>query len=102
MSGFERNTDLAVGLEAANARAVTCSRIDNHEGAESWIDFDALRRDDPHEAIINWPVELPAVHYEFDIVMKHVRDGLLQVLTVLITALAHYVPKQDAALSRID
>src|SRR6266487_538392 len=102
MPGLERDANLAIGLEAANARAMPCARVDNDEGAESQIEFDALRRNDARERIIHRPIELPTVQYELDIIVKHVRGSFLLMLAILLAALVHYVPEQDATLSRID
>ncbi len=101
MPGLERNADLAVGLEAADARTVSGARIDDDERTARRIDLDALRRHDPHQNVVDRPVQLPAVHHEFHLVVEHVRGGLRQVLAVLIAALAHDVPEQHAALGRI-
>ena len=55
MAGLERDADLAVGLEAADARAVPGARIDHDERTAGRIDGHALRRDDAHEAVIDRP-----------------------------------------------
>jgi hypothetical protein len=68
---------------------------------ESPITF-ARRRHHAREHIIDRPFECPAVHDEFDFVFEHVRCSLGHVLAILVAALAHHVPEQDAPLRRID
>ena len=48
----ERHADLAVGLEAADARAVAGARIDDHVGALPLEDLDAFRRQDFQEHVV--------------------------------------------------
>ena len=55
MSGLEGNADLAVGLEAADARPMSGARIDDDEGAAGRVDFDALRRDNADESVVDRP-----------------------------------------------
>ena len=102
MPGFERDADFAVGLEPADAGAVAGARIDDDERPPRRIEFDARRRNDPHQAVVDRTIELSAVHDELDLVVEHMRSGLGHVLAILIAALAHYVPEQHAALRRID
>ena len=102
MPGLERDADLAVGLEAADARAVPGARIDDDEGPARRVDLDALRRNDPHERIVDRPLERAAVDDELDLVVEHMRRGLGQMLAILVAALPHDIPEQDAALRGID
>ena len=102
MAGLERHADLAVGLEAADAGAMPGARIDDDERPARRIDFDALRRNDPHQRVVDRPLERAAVDDELDLVVEHMRSGLGQMLAVLVAALAHDVPEQDAALRRVD
>ncbi len=81
---------------------MTGARIDDYEGAAGRIDFDTVRRHDPREGIVHGPLELPAIRHQLYMIMEYMRDSLLQVLAILITALAHHIPKQDAPLSRVD
>ena len=102
MPGLERDADLAVGLEAADAGAVPGARIDDDERPQRLVDLDARRRNDAHEQVVDRPLERAAVHDELGLVVEHVRRGFGHVLAVLVAALAHDVPEQDAALRGID
>ena len=102
MPGLERDADFAVGLEAANARTVSGARIDNDERPALRIDLDALRRNDPHEGIVDRPLERAAVDDELHLVIQHMRGGFGQMFAILIAALAHDVPEQDGALRGVD
>src|SRR5262249_55001073 len=68
VAGLEDDADFAVGLEAANARAVAGARIDHHEWPARRIDLDAGRRNDAREAIIDGPFERTAVDNQLDVV----------------------------------
>ena len=100
--GFKSDADLAVGLEAANTGAVAGARIDNDKWPARRIDLDAGRRDNPHKAVVDRLVELAAVDDEFDLIIEHVRSGFGQMLAILIAALPHHIPEQDAPLRGID
>ena len=65
VAGLERHANLAVGFEAPYARAMAGARIDDHERPAVWIDFDPLRRNDPDEGVIDWPLERAAIDEEF-------------------------------------
>jgi hypothetical protein len=48
MTRFESDTDLAVGLEPANAGTMPRARIDDHEGPSPGINRHPFRRNDAH------------------------------------------------------
>ena len=103
MAGLERDADLAVGLEAADAGTMPGARIDDHERPARRIDFDVRGGGTTlDERVVDRPLERAAVDDELDLVVEHVRRGLGQVLAVLVAALAHDVPEQDAALGGVD
>src|SRR6516165_7325676 len=102
MSGLERDADFAVGLETSDAGTVPGPRIDDDERTPCLIDCDTRGRNDPHEAIIDGPLEFTAVHNELYLVVQHIRSGLGQMFMILIATLTHDVPEQYAALCCID
>jgi hypothetical protein len=55
MAGLQCDADLAVGLEAADARPVPGARVDNDERTPPRIDIDSLRRDDARERVVDRP-----------------------------------------------
>ena len=60
------------------------------------------RRHDAHQPVIDRPLERAAVEDQLDLVVEDVRRRLRQMLAILVAALAHDVPEQDAALRGID
>src|SRR5262245_48300704 len=102
MPGFERNANLAVGLEPADAGAVACARIDDHKRPERGIELYTPGRDDPCQAVIDRPIQLPTIDYELNLVIEDMRGGLLEVLAILKPALSHDVPEQDGSLRGVD
>ena len=102
MAGLECDADFAVGLEAADARAVPGARIHDDEWPQLWIDFGSLRRNDAHKSIVHRPVERASVDDQLGLVVEHVWRGLGQVFAILVSALTHDIPKQYVALRRID
>ena len=102
MPGLERDADLAVGLEAADARAVACARVNYNERPALWVNFDPYRGHNPREDVVHWPIEIAAVHHEFHLVIEHVRSGLGQLFAICVAALTHHIPKQDGSLRRVD
>jgi hypothetical protein len=99
---LHRDADLAVGLEAADPRAVTGARIDHDERPALLIDLDAFRRDDPHQRIVDRLLQLAAVDDQLRRVTQHMRGRLGHMIPILVAALAHDVEEQHAALPCVD
>ena len=102
MAGLEGDADLAVGLEAADARPVPGARIDDDEGATPRIDLHARRRDDTRKRVVDRPLERAAIDHELGRVTQHVRRELSHMLVVLVAALPHHIQEQDAPLRGVD
>ena len=102
MSGLEGDADLAVGLEAADPRAMPGSRVDHDERPAQRIDLNACGRNDPHQAIIDRAFQRTAVNDQLYLVFENMRRSLGEMLAILIAALAHHVPEQHGPLRRID
>ena len=65
MARLQGDADLAVRLEAADARTMAGARIDHHKRTARGVDFDAFGRDDANQPIIDRPFERAAVDDKF-------------------------------------
>jgi len=102
MPSSERDADLAVDLESANAGAMAGTRIDNDKRPTCQADLNLGRGDNPGERVVDRALKTPAVNDQLRIVVEHVRNGLTQVRAILIAALAHHVEVQQASLRGVD
>ena len=76
MARLHRDADFAVGLEAANSRAVSGARVDDDERPPGVIDLDALWWNDAHQHIIDRLLQLAAVDDQFRGILQDMRRGL--------------------------
>ena len=76
MPGLHRDADLAVGLEAADARAVAGARVDDDERPLPGVDLHPLGRDDAGEQVVDRAGEGAAVEDELGLVVEDVRREL--------------------------
>src|SRR5262249_6331824 len=88
---FEGYTNLAVRFEPANPGAMSRARVHNHERAARRVCFNRLRRNDPHERIIDGSLQRPPIDDKLNVIVEHVWRGLGQMRTELISPLAHDV-----------
>ena len=102
MAGLHRNADFAVGFEAANTGTMPGTRVYDDERPQFRIDLNACRRSDAHKKIIHRPFKRAAIDDQFRFIVEHVWNSFGQVFAVLIAALTHHIPKQNAALGGID
>jgi hypothetical protein len=102
MARFEGHTDLTVSLEASNPRTMAGTGIDDDEWTPRLIDFNSGRWNDAREYVIHWLIKPPAVDYKLDLIIEHMRRRLGEMLAILVAALVHDVPKQNATLRGID
>jgi hypothetical protein len=98
---LEGDPDLAIRLEAADARTMARARIDNDERALAWVDFHAVRRQHADKAIVHRLRQSAAVHDELMPELEDVGRGLGGMLLVARTALPQDVPEQDAPLAGV-
>ena len=100
MARLQGVADLAVRLEAADARTMARPWIDNDEGALCRIDphpgFRAGK--DTQQHIIAGPFERSSIHHDFITEGQDRRLSRFGMFDRLIAALAHDVPEQDRAL----
>jgi hypothetical protein len=101
MAVAQRDADLAVGLEAADARAVAGARIDDHVGPLPVHHLDAVRRKDLQQHLVCRPRQRLAVHGDFVIVDEHRRRAGRFVRDVLLGPLAQNVESEREALRRV-
>ena len=102
MTGLHRRTDLAVGLEATDARAVAGARVDHDEGALGRVDRGSGAGHDARQPVVDRARQVQAGEHQFGLEVEHVGHALAQVRLVLVAALAEYVGIQQAALPGVD
>src|SRR5262249_56782246 len=88
MPSVKRHADFAIGLEAANTRAVPGTWIDDNERSAPRVNLNRPRRDDAGQDVIDPAVERPAVDNKLYLVLKHVRRRLGQMFRIMIATLA--------------
>src|SRR6202008_2629627 len=76
MACFHGDANLAVGLEAADARTMTGARVDHNEGAPRGIDLNSRRRLDAHQAIIHRPRQIPPIGDQLHLIVEYMRNSL--------------------------
>ena len=101
MAVAQRDADLAVGLEAADAGAVAGARIDDHVGALPVLHLDALRRQDLEQHLVGRPRQRLAVEGDLVVVDEHRRRAGRFVHDVLIGPFAQDVEGEREALRRV-
>jgi hypothetical protein len=104
VAGLQRDADLAVGLEAADAGTVARTRIDHDERhLAAILNFRrAFGRDNADERIVDRALEPPSVDQDFDPEAQDMRGLLRDVLLILVAALPQDIEEQDAALPAVD
>ena len=102
MTGLECDADFAVGLESADAGTVSGARVNDNERPQLRIDFDASGRNDARKHIVHRALERASIDNKLRFVVEHVRRCFRHVLAILVPALAHDIPEQDAALECVD
>ena len=111
MSRSQRRADFAVALEAADSGAMPGARIDHHKWPQTprIMIFERIvigpqigGRDDTHESVVDRPRQRAPVHDQLGAEIEHVGRAFVQMLVVLIAALAHHVGEQHRALPRVD
>ena len=96
------NADFALRLEAANSGTMTGTRIDDDEWPLDRVEVDACRRIDPHEEIVDGPLQLAAIHDQLAAELQDVRRDFRLLLGILLAALLQYVEEQERALRCVD
>lgn len=102
VAGAQGDPDLAVGLEAADARPVSGPRIEHHEWPLARIGGHVLGEQDADQPVVDRPLEIASRHDRLEGEVEYVRHRLAEVLLVLVAAPAHHVGVQRAALPGVD
>ncbi len=102
MAGFHCHANLAVGLEAADSRPMTRTRVNHHERTALVINRHATWRRNSYQRVVDRPRKRSAVDDQFDFVVEDVGRRLSDVFAVLQSALAHDIEEQNTALPGID
>src|SRR5262249_22870640 len=100
--GLERDTDFAVVLEPTNARTVARARVDDNERSACRIELNRLWRHDSDKSIVDRTLQRPPIDDKLHFIVKDVGRGLGQIFAKLISALAHHVQEEHAALRGIN
>jgi hypothetical protein len=103
VAAAQRDADLAVGLEAADARAMAGARVDDDEGPHLRVGRGAASgRLDAHQRVVAAARQRPPVHQHLPVEDQHGRAAGLLMLDEGVPGAAHRVPEQDGALGRVD
>ena len=98
MALAQRDADLRIVLEAADARPVAGARIDDHVRPALRINRHSGRRHDANQRVIDCALQRAPVEHHLVVEGEHRRHAGACVFDVLVASLAHRVQEQDAAL----
>jgi len=76
--------------------------IDNDKRSLVVVNHGSFRRLNPDDAVIHGMGKFAAIHDQLEIELQHMRNRLLHVLQILVTALAHHITVQHRPLAGID
>ena len=105
MAAMQRDTDFGVGLEAADAWAMSGTRIDDHHGRPGGIQavFDAVVPGprDAKERVVGRMLEAPGIEQRFVVEVQQRRLARALVGDHVVGPLAQCVPEQHRALEHV-
>ena len=96
--GTQRDADLRVVLEAADAGAVPGARVDDQVRTALRVHRHALGRNDAHQRVVDRARQLAAVDDRLVLEVEHRRQSRPRVLDEVVAALAQRVPEQHGPL----
>jgi hypothetical protein len=102
MAGGQCDTDLAVLLHPADARPMAGARVEDDEGPLAGVDFNAGRRDDAHQPIVDRPRQRAAVDQQLMLEAEDMRRLLCHPVELRVAALAKGIQEQHRALHRVE
>ena len=102
VAGAQGDADLRIILEAADAGALSGTRVDDHIGALALPHGYAVRRADADERVIDRPAQLAPVHDHLVIEDQDGRAARSDMRDIAVATLAQHIPEEDRALPEID
>ncbi|MCY1523149.1 hypothetical protein D9M68_580370 [compost metagenome] len=99
--GAQRDADLAVGLEAADARAVAGARVDHHEGALGRVGGGIGGRQDAQQRVVDGLGQFASVGKQLMLEHQHGGHAFALMLRRLVAALAQDIEQQHVTLPGI-
>ncbi len=102
VSSAQRAADLALVLEAADARSVAGARVDDDVGTASFPLQRALWRNDAHQGVVDRPRELGAVDDRLVVEGEDGPGAHFLVFEKNVPTLAQTVEEQDLTLTEVD
>src|SRR4029077_17613660 len=102
MARLHSHANLAVMLHAADSRTGPGARIKHDEGTPCRINLVPGGRDDPHQTVVDRPIEAPSVCNKLELEAQDIRRLSSHVLEMIVAALAQHVEEQYGALARIN
>jgi hypothetical protein len=102
MAVVQRDADLTVGLEAADARAMAGPGVDDHIGTLPVLHLDAAGRQDLEQHLVGRARQRLAVEDDLVVVDEHRRRAGLLMRLVLLSPFAQDVERERVALLRVD
>ncbi|MNG10197.1 hypothetical protein D3C84_936530 [compost metagenome] len=101
MPRTQGHADLGVVLEAADARAMPGARVEDQVGAPLRIHLHPGRRQDAQQGVVDRALEAAPVQHGLVVEVQQRRLALLQVLQIVVAALAQGIPEQHRALAEV-
>ena len=98
---FKRHAQLTVRLKPSNPWPMPRTWVNHYKRALLQINFCPFVGQHTQQFVVGWPRQRPTIHQHFGIEPQHIGLGLLHMLEVLITAFAHNVQIENAALHAI-
>ncbi|MNN36633.1 hypothetical protein D3C81_1505360 [compost metagenome] len=102
MPRTQGHADLGIVLEAADARAMPGARVEDQVGAPLRVHLHPGRRQDAQQGVVDRALEAAPVQHGLVVEVQQRRLALLQVLQIVVAALAQGVPEQQRALGNVD
>ena len=97
----QRNADLTVMLHPANARSVTCTRIENNKWPLQWVDRNVGGWNDFYEGVIDGLWQCTSVDQKIEPEAQHMRGCSTALFKVVISPLPQNVQEEYGTLESV-